>query len=739
MVDIGVATIAFLILVPVLLALILLFVKNDKARSYITVIGALVIACGSIFLATQFLSAETHKFAIDASVSTMIGYVTLAIDALLCLYVIAKGLYYKKYLAVALAVVQLGLAFYLDLAVAEHIAVENMLYIDNLSIIMALVIGVIGSGITVYALGYMRVHEEHQDGPDRRNIFFAVMFAFLGAMFALVFCNSLTWMLCAWEITTVCSFALIGYTRTEEAINNSFLQIVLNLIGGIAFSIALIWVGNFYGIMELDKFISNTLSMASSDMIIITYAPLLLLSLAAFTKAAQMPFQNWLLGAMVAPTPTSALLHSSTMVKAGVFLLIKLSPCLGFNIPGYLVMIVGGVTFLFCALAAISQSNAKRVLAYSTISNLGLIAACAGVGTEGAIWAAIFLLVFHAAAKSLLFLCVGTAEHHIGSRDIEDMDDLFERMPRLARLMAIGIMGMFIAPFGMLVSKWAALQAFAASENVILIMLLVFGSAATFLFWAKWLGKILAIANNDAEDVELTVFRSEWASLGLMVVLTVGCCIGFPLISISVVVPYLQGVFGAVTDAISTGDLWIMAVIGLVIAVVFLGFTGATKKRVVPVYMSGVGIDAGARSFRNSFNGETVATQRNWYMGDMFGEKKMKLLGITVSLALILGTFAFVTQSVASERDTLGMISEEHNSYAGSVWQENNIDFLLYRQYYEQYSQYFEQNKEAFAEQLGITNMDELMDRLYLELNQSSMYSSQGSAQDSSSSSRGGM
>lgn len=739
MMDIGVATIAFLILVPVLLALILLFVKNDKARSYITVIGALVIACGSIFLATQFLSAETHKFAIDASVSTMIGYVTLAIDALLCLYVIAKGLYYKKYIAVALAIVQLGLAFYLDLAVAEHVSVENMLYIDNLSIIMALIIGIIGSGITVYALGYMRVHEEHQDGPDRRNIFFAVMFAFLGAMFALVFCNSLTWMLCAWEITTVCSFALIGYTRTEEAINNSFLQIVLNLIGGIAFSIALIWVGSFYGVMELDKFISNTLSMAASGMTIITYAPLMLLSLAGFTKAAQMPFQNWLLGAMVAPTPTSALLHSSTMVKAGVFLLIKLSPCLGFNIPGYLVMIVGGVTFLFCALAAISQSNAKRVLAYSTISNLGLIAACAGVGTDGAIWAAIFLLVFHAAAKSLLFLCVGTAEHHIGSRDIEDMDDLFERMPRLARLMAIGIMGMFVAPFGMLVSKWAALQAFAASENVVLIMLLVFGSAATFLFWAKWLGKILAIANNNAEDVELTVFRSEWSSLGLMVVLTVGCCIGFPLISISVVVPYLQGVFGSVTDAISTGDLWIMAVIGLIVAVVFLGFTGATKKRVVPVYMSGVGVDAGARSFRNSFNGETVATQRNWYMGDMFGEKKMKLLGITVSLALILGSFAFITQSIAAERSTLNMISEEHNSYAGSVWEKNEIDFLLYRQYYEQYAQYFEQNKEAFAQQLNIRNMNELMDRLYIELYESGMYSAQSSSSGSASSSEGGM
>ncbi len=714
--EIGIATIAFLILFPVLVALMLMFVRGDRARSYITVVGALVIACGSIFCATQFLSPETHVYAIDDGVALFIDYAALVIEVGLCLYIFVKGVYYKKPLAVVLAVIQLGLAAYLDLAVAHDVNVANELYIDNFSIIMALIIGIVGSGIIVYGLGYMRVHEAHNDGPDRRPIFFSVMFAFLGAMFAIVFSNALTWMLCAWEITTVCSFALIGYTRTKEAIDNSFLQIVLNLIGGIAFSGALVWIGSFYGVMELDQFIATTLSLAASGMGVITYAPLLLFSLAAFTKAAQMPFQSWLLGAMVAPTPTSALLHSSTMVKAGVFLLIKISPCLGFTIPGFLVMTVGIATFLFCALAAISQPNAKRVLAYSTISNLGLIVACAGVGSDGAIWAAIFLLIFHAVAKSLLFLCVGTAEHHIGSRNIEDMDDLFQRMPRLARLMAIGIMGMFIAPFGMLVSKWAALQSFAQSENVILLMLLVFGSAATFMFWTKWLGKILAIANNDAADVELTVYRSEWASLGLMTVLTVGCCIGFPLISVSVVAPYLQTMFGVASNAIPIGDLWIMAVIALVIAVIFLGFSGSTKKRIAPVYLSGVGVDESARTFRNSFNGVSAATQRNWYMGDIFGEKKMVLIGLVVSLTLIFGSFAFVTQSVAAESETLAGITAARDSYEDSLWEQNDIDFNTYQQYYEYYRQYWEQNKDALRQSMGIESMDDLMDTLFIQM-----------------------
>ena len=286
--EVGIATTAFLILFPVLVALILMFVRDDRARSYITVVGALVIACGSIFCAAQFLSPETHLFAVDDATATIIGYIALVIEVALCLYIIIKGIYYRKPLAIALAIIQLGLVFYLDLAVAEHVNVVNELYIDNFSIIMALIIGIVGSGIIVYGLGYMRVHEAHNDGPDRRSSFFSVMFAFLGAMFAIVFCNSLTWMLCAWEVTTVCSFALIGYTRTKEAIDNSFLQIVLNMIGGIAFTIALIWAGSFYGVMELDRFIESTLALAAAGMGFVTYAPLLLFALAAFTKAAQM-------------------------------------------------------------------------------------------------------------------------------------------------------------------------------------------------------------------------------------------------------------------------------------------------------------------------------------------------------------------------------------------------------------------------------------------------------------------
>ena len=298
------------------------------------------------------------------------------------------------------------------------------------------------------------------------------MFLFLSAMYVIVFSNNLLWMFTGWEITTVCSFLLIGYTKTPEAINNAFRQIIMNLAGGIGFLVALFAIALTMGTLSLVEFIAAGV-MAPA----LAALPAVALAFAGITKAAQMPFHTWLLGAMVAPTPTSALLHSSTMVKAGVFLLI---------------------------------SSRRSSSSDSTIANLGLIVACAGVGTPEAVWAATFLVLFHAVAKSLLFLCVGTAEHHIGSRDIEDMDLMFERMPRLARFMMAGIMIMFVAPFGMLVAKWGTLVSFADTGNVALILILGFGSAATFLFWAKWLGKLSGIAG-EPQNVELTVHMEKEA------------------------------------------------------------------------------------------------------------------------------------------------------------------------------------------------------------------------------------
>lgn len=629
----------FLIVFPLVAAAVLLVVKDDRARDAIVWATAAIVAAASIVLAVRYFGRGWTGFAFS---SVAVDTIAIAVGALIAIVVMVYGVKHRNGAAIVLAAIQLVSDLIFEFVFAHQMEVPVGLYVDQLSVIMALIIGIIGSGICVYALGYMKDYQAHrpEGEKDRRPAFFALMVLFLSAMFIIVFSNNLVWMFTGWEVTTLCSFLLIGFTRTDEAIKNAFRQIIMNMIGGLGFLVAMYFGAIWLNTLSFNEFIIY--GLRHPELIAV---PLCAFSLAGLTKAAQMPFHTWLLGAMVAPTPTSALLHSSTMVKAGVFLLIKLAPlytvCFA---ASQMVILVGGITFMLCSFMAISQSNAKRVLAYSTIANLGLIVACAGVGTPEAIWAAILLMIFHAAAKSLLFLCVGTAEHHIGSRDIESMDLLFERMPRLARLMMVGIMGMFIAPFGMLIAKWATLVSFVENGQLVLVMLLAFGSAATFMFWAKWLGKLAGIAGQQ-EDVELSVHRSEWASMGLMAFIAVAACVLLPLLSNALIEPYIIAVYGQLGRDIPLDDLWISAVLALFTAAVFIGALRPSKRQKQgSVYLSGVMVDSGTRVYRNSLSSDEKATARNLYLEAYFNEGRFKPVGEVLCAAVIV--FAFVASGL---------------------------------------------------------------------------------------------
>ena len=623
--------ILFMMVVPFIAACLLLVVRNDRARAAIAEVAAAIIILSSVWVAYSHLG-EPQTFGFH---SETIGTLMFVVEVILGLVIIYLGIKHKKYAASALGLVQLCMSLYFEFALKEGIEVENALYIDDLSIIMVLIIGIIGSLICVYAVGYMRdFQEHHKDEKDRRPWFFFLLYTFLSAMYGIVLSNDLVWMFFFWEITTLCSFALIGYTKTEEAVNNSFRQLIFNLVGGICFLAALMVLASEYGYLDMESLLAGD---SGEKWLLLVVG---LLCVAGMVKAAQMPVHTWLLGAMVAPTPTSALLHSSTMVKAGVFMVLKLSPLMMTdgdpNLVGYMVMSVGGLTFLLASMAAISQSNAKRVLAYSTIANLGLIVACAGVGTPEAVWAGIMLMVFHAITKSMMFLCVGTAEHHIGSRDIEDMDGLFVRMPKLAIMMMIGIAGMFLAPFGMLISKWAAMTSFVDSEYIVLIACIVFGSAVTSFYWTKWLGKLACTASN-AENCEETVHKQEWFVLGCLTVLTIAVCVLYPVMSSEAIVPYLEGVFdvgsGALVPLLESNNMYIVILMVIVLVLLPLPFFGRTKKKVVPNYMAGVGIDD--QSYVGSMGTTVDVSLRNWYMNPWFGESRVGRIGEVVTAVVI--------------------------------------------------------------------------------------------------------
>lgn len=519
-----------------------------------------------------------------------------------------------------MVVIQYGLVVFYDLTgrIPETI---SYLYIDNLSVIMALVIGVVGCLIAVYTVGYMKAyHRHHKDVEDRSNLFIAAIFLFFFAMFGIVFANSITWIYFFWEITTLCSFIMISYSKTEDAITNAFRALWMLLLGGLAFALAIVYVANHFQTIELQQLVS----MKNSFVMF----PILLLCFAGMNKAAQYPFGNWLLGAMVAPTPSSALLHSSTMVKAGVYLVLRCSPVLQGTASGAVVALIGGASFLMCSAIAISQSDAKKVLAYSTIANLGLIILCAGIGTPLTLWAALLLIVFHAVAKALMFLSVGTVDHQIGSKDIEDMRGLVSKMPVLTATMLIGICGMFLAPFGMLISKWAVIIAL-VDRNPIFPPIVIFGGSMMLFFWTKWLGNIIAVLGKQKiEKPHDHVSFEEWIALLGLAFLTVVVCISYPLIGTNLIQP-LYGL-----DPMLFGKNEITIVIMLALMVIPPLMFAIRRKNLVHVepYLAGLNVEE-----RSKFKGSLGASRKwefgNYYLSKYFSEDKLlkgTIIGTTI-------------------------------------------------------------------------------------------------------------
>lgn len=615
----------FLILFPLICALFMLLVRSDLERNWIVKLSALGIGAVTVLLLVSLFDKGTIYYSLAAEPVSLLMF---CIEIVIAVFILYLGIKYRNYLVVALILVQSAVMVWFETAYAHAADVTFPLFIDPLSIIMALIIGIIGCLICVYSLGYMKdFHAHHKEMKDNRNIFFFVMFVFISAMFGLVFSNNLLWVYFFWEVTTLCSFLLIGYTKTQEATKNAFTALWMNLLGGIAFAIALVYLASQAGgVLGLDQV------LASGQALVLI--PATLIGFAGLTKSAQMPFSSWLVGAMVAPTPVSALLHSSTMVKAGVYILVRLAPVFAMTLTGYLLAMVGALTFLIASGIAISQSNAKKVLAYSTIANLGLVVACAGIGTYEAIWAAILLIIFHAISKSLLFLAVGTVEHKIKSRDIEDMNGLIVRMPKVAAMIVIGIAGMFLAPFGMLISKWAAIQAFIdAPFGFVFVIILAFGSALTLFFWAKWMGRLIAVTRPQ-EDLEKNIDATIWTALISLAGLTVVTCFIFPLISVKLIEPFLLANYGSVTR-LSQDNITIMVMMLFLIVILPLSILLPQRKhKQLSPYMCGMTTNAD-QSYSGAIGLKRDSKLSNYYLTSWFGEVKLQTLGVYVCTGLI--------------------------------------------------------------------------------------------------------
>ena len=233
-----------LIMVPCVAALLMLVVRADKARDVLCVASAAVIALLSIAFAVQNLGAGSLYFDLPMEYSHFLAVVNIVIDITVGLYIVCYSVKYRRVLPLVLAIGQILTTLWFEYNIQREVQFESQMHVDSLSIIMVLILGIVGTGICVYALGYMKDFQAHHpEQKDRRPWFFALMFAFLSAMYNVVLSDNLCWIYTAWEVTTLCSFLLIGFTKTEEAINNAFRQIVMNMLGGLAFQAAILWLG----------------------------------------------------------------------------------------------------------------------------------------------------------------------------------------------------------------------------------------------------------------------------------------------------------------------------------------------------------------------------------------------------------------------------------------------------------------------------------------------------------------
>jgi multicomponent Na+:H+ antiporter subunit A len=288
--------------------------------------------------------------------------------------------------------------------------------LDGLSLLFALLITGIGTLVFAYTSNYLK-------GNDHLDRFYGYLSVFMAAMLGLVLSDNLISLFVFWELTSISSFFLIGFKNSSATSRKSALRaLTVTGLGGLFLLAGALTFGTIADTYSFQEILNGSIDFTQHPL----YSLLLLFIFgAAFTKSAQFPFHFWLPGAMEAPTPVSTYLHSATMVKAGIYLLLRFSPVLGQHEYWQLILItIGGITMIYAAFHTLFRTDLKGILAYSTIAALGILVFLIGIGTELALTAALTFIVVHALYKATLFLVTGTIDHEAKTRDVTQLAGL---------------------------------------------------------------------------------------------------------------------------------------------------------------------------------------------------------------------------------------------------------------------------------------------------------------------------
>lgn len=359
-------------------------------------------------------------------------------------------------------------------------------YVDGLSLLFALIISGIGVCVFLYGGGYLAGHRD-------LGRFYVSLFIFMSAMLGVVMAGDLLTLFVFWELTSLSSYLLIGFSHEQMKSRKAALQALLVTgSGGLAMLAGIILLGLSAGTFDIPELLDRSAVIQALPAF---NAILILIVIGALTKSAQFPFHYWLPAAMEAPTPVSAYLHSATMVKAGIFLLARLHPILsGGELWMILVAGAGAITMVMGVLIACVKSDLKQILAYSTVSALGVMTMTLGVGTEYAVKGCMAFLLAHALYKGALFMVAGSVDHEAGTRDIRLLGGLAKSMPFTAGaafLAALSLAG--VLPFFGFVGKEYVIESQLSSSVPLLVAAAftgaVFVTVAVIVFGRTFLGK----------------------------------------------------------------------------------------------------------------------------------------------------------------------------------------------------------------------------------------------------------
>ncbi|WP_207955573.1 proton-conducting transporter membrane subunit [Segetibacter sp. 3557_3] len=374
--------------------------------------------------------------------------------------------------------------------------------VDGLSLLFALMITGIGVLVFLYTSAYMK-------GDAYLDRFYGYLSLFMGAMLGMVLSDNIFTLFVFWELTSISSFFLIGYKNESTASRKSALiALAVTGLGGFFLLAAFAMLGTIAGTYSIQEMIGSGDQLKEHP----AYLPIMVcLFFAAFSKSAQFPLHFWLPGAMKAPTPVSTYLHSATMVKAGIYLLARFTPVLG-NVPEWnnTLLIVGGFTMLYAAFHAIFKKDLKEILAYSTISALGMLVFLLGLGTSEALLAMLVFIVVHALYKATLFLVTGIIDHQTGTRDTTVLSGLRKVMLPVAIAGGLAMLSNSgIPPTIGFVGKDLVYASTLSSEGFAIIMTVVAVITNILLLYASVLAGIKPFAGKLPSTLENTRLP-EW-------------------------------------------------------------------------------------------------------------------------------------------------------------------------------------------------------------------------------------